>query len=75
MTGDNIATDLGVLADEAAVAKIMDVRGLDLVDVGCGPALVSREFVRRGARVMGVEPDPVQAEKNRAAEPEPGLRF
>lgn len=73
-------TDLGQVSDAEAVAKIaalagFDLDGLDLVDVGCGPALVSRELVKLGARVLGVEPDPVQAAKNRLAPPEPGLRL
>jgi len=66
-------TDLGELTDAAALISLVAVAGRDLVDVGCGPALTSRELVRLGARVTGVEPDPIQAEKNRRAEPTPGL--
>lgn len=64
---------LGELPDFAAVCRMVDVAGLSLVDVGCGPAIASRELVARGATVLGVEPDPVQAGKNRAANPVTGL--
>lgn len=66
-------TDLGEISDAAAVAKLVSVAGLDLVDVGCGAAAGSRELVQLGARVVGIEPDPIQAEKNRKAEPVAGL--
>ena len=67
--------DLGELNDFAAMCELVDVSGLNLIDVGCGPADVSRQFVALGATVLGVEPDPVQAEKNRQADPVPGLTF
>src|SRR5690606_19945714 len=67
--------DLGERSDSAAVCELVDVAGLKLVDVGCGPATVSREFARLGAEVLGVEPDPIQAEKNRQAEPLAGFTF
>lgn len=68
-------SDLGEATDFEAVRRLVDVAGLRLVDVGCGAALTSREFVALGAEVLGVEPDPVQAEKNRRAEPVAGLAF
>lgn len=68
-------TELGERTDLGAVCELVDVAGLKLVDVGCGPAAVSREFARLGAEVLGVEPDPVQAEKNRQAEPLAGFTF
>jgi ubiquinone/menaquinone biosynthesis C-methylase UbiE len=35
------------------------VEGADVVDIGCGTGLSSRPLIDRGARVTGVEPDPV----------------
>ena len=67
--------DLGELTDIGAVEALISVKGLNLVDVGCGPGRVSRELCARGATVLGVEPDPIQAEKNRQAEVVPGLTF
>lgn len=65
--------DLGERSDAGAVSMLVDPAGLELVDVGCGPAAISRELVKLGARVTGIEPDPIQAEKNRQAEPVDGL--
>lgn len=65
--------DLGEVADVAAIAKLVNVAGLKLVDVGCGAAANSRELAGLGAMVDGVEPDTIQAGKNRDATPFPGL--
>lgn len=72
---EDARTDLGELSDIAAVLEMSPVAGLQLVDVGCGPALTSRALVESGAHVTAVEPDPIQAEKNRQAEPLSGLVF
>lgn len=68
-------TDLGEASDFSAVAELLPVAGLKVVDVGCGAGATSRELAAMGAEVLGVEPDPVQAAKNRAAAPVPGLSF
>lgn len=69
------AKDLG-RADEASVlASVVPLEGLSVVDVGCGGGRVARQLVARGAQVLGVEPDPIQAARNREAEPVPGLTF
>ena len=44
-------TELGVLGD---------VAGLDVVELGCGTAYFSAWLVKRGARVVGVDPTPAQ---------------
>ena len=40
--------------------------GLDVLDVGCGTGIASRQIARRGARVLGVELAPQMAEVARA---------
>ncbi len=72
---DIVRTDLGERTDIAAVTALVSVEGLTVLDIGCGPGKVSRELVAAGATVLGVEPDPIQAEKNRRAPPVPGLTF
>ena len=67
--------DLGELSDIAAVDALMALTGLSLVDVGCGPGNLARELRERGTAVLAVEPDPIQAEKNRAAPLSSGLTF
>ncbi len=73
--GADSVIDLGESSDIAAVGGLLVLQGLKVADVGCGPGLVSRELARAGAQVLGIEPDPIQAGKNRAAEPIPGLSF
>jgi SAM-dependent methyltransferase len=67
--------DLGVKTDIEAVTGLVDVRGLRLIDVGCGPGRTSRELVAAGARVFALEPDPVQAAENGKLAPIEGLEF
>jgi ubiquinone/menaquinone biosynthesis C-methylase UbiE len=67
--------DLGELSDFAAVRNLVALEGKTFIDIGCGPGAVSREMVAAGATITGVEPDPIQAEKNRKAAPVAGLTF
>jgi ubiquinone/menaquinone biosynthesis C-methylase UbiE len=67
--------NLGELTDIGALAVLLQLGGLSVVDIGCGPGTVARELCARGATVLGVEPDPIQAEKNRNAAPVAGLTF
>ncbi len=73
MTSERI--DLGESTEIAAVLGLVPVAGLELLDIGCGAGATSRALVQAGAKVVGIEPDPVQAEKNRQAEPLDGLTF
>ena len=66
---------LGERADADAVAAVAPVAGLTIVDVGCGAGQSSRALAAMGASVIGVEPDPIQAARNRAADPAPGVVF
>ncbi len=72
-TSDRI--DLGERSDIDAVGDLLPVAGLKVADIGCGAGALSRKLCELGATVLAVEPDPIQAEKNRAAEPPPGLTF
>ncbi len=66
---------LGERGDVAAVTALTSVAGMAVVDVGCGAGRSSRELAALGAAVLAIEPDPVQAAKNREAEPAPGVTF
>lgn len=66
---------LGLLTDIAAVEALISLKGLKVVDVGCGPGGLARELAARGAQVTAVEPDPIQAEKNRMTPAIPGVTF
>ncbi len=70
-----VAEDLGEADEMDVIDRLVPVAGLNVVDVGCGGGRITRQLAERGAKVLGVEPDPIQAEKNRAAEAMPGLSF
>jgi SAM-dependent methyltransferase len=66
----------GVFAVAESDIKILgDVRGLDVVELGCGTAYCSAWLARRGARVVGVDPTPAQLETARRMQREFGLEF
>lgn len=67
--------DLGEKTDIEAIAGFINLVGLRVADVGCGPGKASNEICMAGAEVCGIEPDEVQAAKNRAAPPRANLRF
>ena len=68
--------DFGETTDYAVLDRVVGVSGLSLLDIGCGAGELTRELAARGAKsVIGVEPDPIQAAKNRAAEPLPRVIF
>ena len=67
--------DLGERSDVAALLALAPVAGLALVDVGCGAGKNAHDLAEAGATVLGIEPDPIQAEKNRAAAPPSGVTF
>ena len=66
---------LGEKTDIEVIDELLSVTAMNLVDVGCGAGQSSRNLAARGARVLGVEPDPIQAEKNRQAPPIHNLTF
>jgi len=69
------ADDLGEVDEIDVIDRLVQVAGLNVVDVGCGGGRIARQLVERGAKVLGVEPDPIQAKKNRTSEAVPGLSF
>ncbi|OYV24414.1 MAG: hypothetical protein B7W99_02475, partial [Rhodospirillales bacterium 20-58-10] len=72
---NEVRKHLGEMSDFTAVTSLLALAGLSVVDVGCGPGHVARELCESGVTVLGIEPDPVQAAKNRLATPVTGLTF
>lgn len=67
--------DLGRRTDVEAIDELVDVCGMEIVDVGCGEGDLARALAERGANVLALEPDPIQAAKNRRAPPASGVTF
>ena len=65
----------GLSTDLAVLDRLVQVRGLSIVDVGCGASALARSLAERGATMLGVEPDPVQAARNRDAPEADGVSF
>jgi SAM-dependent methyltransferase len=60
---------------EASLAVLGEVRGLDVVDLGCGTAYFSAWLARRGARVVALDATRAQLESARRCQRERGPRF
>jgi SAM-dependent methyltransferase len=52
-----------------------DVRGLDVIELGCGTAYFSAWLAKRGARPVGVDVTPAQLETGRRMQRETGIEF
>jgi SAM-dependent methyltransferase len=62
--------------EEAALGSPLgDVRGLDVVELGCGTAYFSARLARMGARAVGVDPTPAQLATARRMQDVTGVRF
>jgi hypothetical protein len=53
--------------------QLIETRGRDVLDVGCGEGWLVRRFAEQGARVVGVDPLAVALERARAHEPDAPL--
>lgn len=59
---------LGVLTDLEVIDQCLQPDGQFLIDAGCGNMHLSKALAKRGANVLAIDPDPIQAEKNRSAD-------
>ncbi|NND91017.1 MAG: class I SAM-dependent methyltransferase [Granulosicoccus sp.] len=66
---------IGQATDIDALERILDVQGKFLIDAGCGDMHLSRALAERGASVLAIDPDPIQAQKNREAPVFPNVGF
>ena len=60
---------------EQQLGVLGEVRGLDIVELGCGTAYFSAWLARRGARPTGVDVTPAQLESARRCQDRFGLAF
>jgi SAM-dependent methyltransferase len=60
---------------DAEIGALGDVRGLDVVELGCGVAYFSARLAKLGARPVGVDPTPAQLATARRMMEETGIEF
>jgi len=60
---------------ETEVGALPDVRGKDVVELGCGTAYLSAWLAKRGARPVGVDLTPAQLATARRLQAETGIEF
>ncbi len=68
-------TDLGCVSNLDVIRRFVSLKGLHILDIGCGDMGFTRQLTEAGASALGIDPDSRQAEKNRAATAERGLKF
>ena len=57
------------------IARVSDLAGKDVLDIGCGDGRTSRRLARRGATVLGVDPDGAAIAQARAGGTGDACRF
>lgn len=67
--------DLGCTTNANVMSRFVSLEGKRVLDIGCGGLAFSKILAELGASVVGVDPDAVQAEKNRAMDPIPNIEF
>jgi len=63
------------IPEEDLGSPLGDVRGLDIVELGCGTAYQSAILAKRGARPVAVDPTPAQLATARRMQKETGITF
>ncbi len=71
----NSPKDLGCVANIDVIQQYVSLQDKFLIDAGCGDMIIAKMLAENGARVLAIDPDPVQAKKNREAAPMPGIEF
>lgn len=61
-------SSLGVSSDLDVIDRYLNVNDKFLIDAGCGNMHLSKALADRGAHVLAIDPDPIQAEKNNKAD-------
>lgn len=63
------------IGEAALGSPLGEVRGLDIVELGCGTAYFSAILAKKGARPVGVDPTPAQLASARRLQTETGISF
>jgi len=60
--------DLGISTDLEVIDQFLSPSDQFLIDAGCGNMHLSKALASRGAHVLAIDPDPIQAAKNNKAD-------
>lgn len=60
--------DYGVCSNLDVLDRCLELNDQFVIDAGCGNMHMSKAMAERGAHVLAIDPDPVQAKKNNAAD-------
>ena len=60
--------NFGISTDLDVIDKVLQPHDQFLIDAGCGNMHLSKALAARGAHVLAIDPDPIQAAKNSAAD-------
>ena len=71
----NVSKDLGCQTNLDVINQFVSLTGQFVIDAGCGSMVFTRSLLEQGAQVLAIDPDPVQAELNRTADPLANLEF
>lgn len=72
---DEVRWGIFGIREEDLGSPLGEVRGLDVVELGCGTAYFSARLVKRGARPVGVDPTPAQLATARRMQDATDIRF
>jgi ubiquinone/menaquinone biosynthesis C-methylase UbiE len=73
--GKKLTKDLGCKTNIEVINQFIALRDKYVIDAGCGDMTFTRLLVENGARVLAIDPDPVQAKLNRNVAPVENLEF
>ncbi len=73
--GEDLAWGVFQVPEEDLGSPLGDIRGLDVVELGCGTAYFSAKLAKRGARPVGVDPTPAQLATAKRMQAETGIEF
>ncbi|MFK7818950.1 MAG: class I SAM-dependent methyltransferase [Planctomycetaceae bacterium] len=57
------------------MTRFVFLEGKRILDIGCGALAFTKQLAQHGATAVGIDPDPIQAAKNRELEPIANVEF
>ena len=67
--------DLGCITNRDVIKRLVTLDGCRLLDVGCGNMGFTVQLAEMSAQVLAIDPDPLQAEKNRERKCRANIKF